>query len=92
MLKSIVHTGTFQKQKVNLTLWVIIDVTLYLDKLVMLGSTNGEACYNTRKQKKTFKDLLDKEFGIEFCQLFDIITDCSQISNLSLLGSKYLFH
>ena len=38
------------------------------------------------------KDILDKEFTIEFCQLFDIIVDSTQISNLSLLGSKYLHY
>ena len=41
MLKAIIRTGTFSKQRVNLTIWVIIDVTLYLDKLVTLGSTVG---------------------------------------------------
>lgn len=92
MLKAIVRTGTFQKQRINLTLWVIIDVTLYLDKLVTLGSTNGDTVYNTRKQKKTLKDIIDKEYTIEFCQLFDIIADVTQTSNLSLLGSKYLYH
>ena len=38
------------------------------------------------------KDILDKEFTIEFCQLFDIIVDATQISNLSLLGPKYLHY
>ena len=38
------------------------------------------------------KDIIDKEFTIEFCQLFDIICDVTQLSNLSLLGSKYLHH
>jgi len=38
------------------------------------------------------KDLLDKEFTIEFCQLFDVILDVTQISCQSLLGPKYLHH
>ena len=67
MLKAIIRTGTFHKQRVNLTIWVIIDVTLYLDKLVTLGSTVGDANFNSRKAKKTVKDVLDKEFTIEFC-------------------------
>ena len=92
MLKAIIRTGTFKKQRVNLTIWVIIDVTLYLDKLVTLGSTVGDANFNSRKAKKTVKDILDKEFTIEFCQLFDVIVDVTQISNLSLLGNKYLHH
>ena len=75
-----------------MTLWVFLDVTIYLDKLVNLGSTVGDACYNTKKPKRTVKDIIDKEFTIEFCQLFDIIVDVTQISNLSLLGSKYLRH
>lgn len=50
-------------------------MTLYLDKLVTLGSTVGEANYNIRKAKKTVKDLIDREFTIEFCQLFDVIVD-----------------
>ena len=75
MLKAIIRTGTFQKQRVNLTIWIFVDITLYLDKLINLGSTVSGDNYNTRKQKKTIKDVLDKEFTIEFCQLFDIIVD-----------------
>ena len=71
---------------------MIIDITLYLDKLITLGSTVGDASFNSRKTKKTVKDILDKEFTIEFCQLFDIITDVTQFSNLQLLGNKYLHH
>lgn len=80
------------KQKVNLTLWVVIDVTLYLDKLITLGGTMGESSYNLRKPKKTVKDILDKEFTVDFCQLFDIIIDITQISTTSLLGAKYLHY
>ena len=67
MLKSIIRTGSFMKQRVNLTLWVVIDITFYLDKLVTLGSTIGDGSFNLRKPKKTVKDILDKEFTIEFC-------------------------
>ena len=38
------------------------------------------------------KDMIDKELTIEFCQLFDIILDTTQYSNLELLGKKYLHH
>ena len=75
-----------------MTIWVAIDATLHLDKLVTLGSTSGEACYNTRKAKRTIKDIIDKELTIEFCQLFDVITDVTQITCQSLLGTKYLQH
>ena len=67
MLKQIIRTGTFQKQRVNLTIWIFIDATLYLDKLITVSSTIGGESYNTRKQKKTIKDVLDKEFTIDFC-------------------------
>mmetsp|Transcript_37983 Transcript_37983/g.49896 ORF Transcript_37983/g.49896 Transcript_37983/m.49896 type:complete len:121 (+) Transcript_37983:213-575(+) len=67
LLKAVIRTGTFQKQRVNLTLWVVIDLTLYLDKLVSLGSTTGDASYNTRKAKRTVKDLIDKDMTVEFC-------------------------
>ena len=36
--------------------------------------------------------MVDKELTIDFCQLFDIIIDTSQLSNLELLGQKYLKH
>lgn len=62
----------------NLTLWVVIDLTLYLDKLVTVGT--GDATYNVRKAKRTIKDLIDKDLTIEFCQLFDIIIDVSQLT------------
>ena len=92
MLKQIIRTGQFNKQKVNLTVWVIIDVTIWLDKLVTNQNGLGEAGHQQRRAKKTIKDLIDKEFTIDFCQLFDVILDVTQLSNLGLLGSKYLYH
>ena len=50
MLKAIIRTGTFQKQRVNLTIWVIIDITFYLDKLITLGATTGGESFNQRKK------------------------------------------
>ena len=67
MMKAIVRTGSFQKQCVNLTLWVVIDVTLHLDKLVTLPKINGDICPNPRKAKRTLKDVIDKELTIDFC-------------------------
>ena len=76
----------------NLTVWVIIDVTVWLDKLVTNQNQLGEAGYTQRKAKKTVKDMIDKEYTVDFCQLFDVILDVTQLSNLSLLGPKYLYH
>ena len=71
MLKLIIRTGSYGKQKVNMTIWVIIDSTLHLDKVIQT--------VETRKAKRTMKDVLDKELGIEFCMLFDIIIDVNHI-------------
>ena len=42
MLKQIIRTGQFNKQKMNLTVWVIIDVTIWLDKLVSIQNVFGD--------------------------------------------------
>ena len=43
MLKQIIRTGQFNKQKMNLTVWVVIDVTIWLDKLVSVQNGFGDA-------------------------------------------------
>jgi len=82
LLKQVIRAGKYQKQRLNLTIWVIIDVTVWLDKLVVTG----------RKAKKTVKDMLDKEYSIDFCNLFDICLDVTQFSNSEVLGKRYLSH
>ncbi len=65
----------------NITVWVLIDVTTYLDKLVFRKE---------RALKKSVKMLIDKEFGVDFSRHFDLVFDTSQITNLSLFGSRVL--
>jgi hypothetical protein len=69
-----------------LTIWVVIELTCWLDRLIPAQGISDAK----QRKRKTPKDLLDKEFGIDFCQLFDIIVDVSQVSNSYLFGSKFL--
>jgi hypothetical protein len=86
LVKSLIGTGKYLGQSLNLTLWVVIDITCWLEKLIPArGITEAK-----QKKRKTIKDMIDKEFGIEFCQLFDLIIDVSQLSNTGLLGNKFL--
>ena len=62
-------------------MWVLIDVTTYLDKLVVRKE---------RALKKSVKMLIDKEFGVDFAKHFDLVFDMSQITNLGLFGSRVL--
>ena len=64
---------------VNLTLWVIIDTTPWLDKLVTL---NQEP---TNRKRKSAKDFLDKDYGSDFASLFDICLDITQLSNKDMI-------
>lgn len=71
LLKQLIGNGKYQGQTLNLTIWVIIDITDWFDKLIPIkGITDAR-----QKNKKTIKDLVDKEFTIEFAQMFDIILD-----------------
>lgn len=59
-------------QTLNLTVWVIIDITCWYEKLIPLGIIEGK-----QKKRKTVKDMIDKEFTVEFSLLFDLILDVS---------------
>lgn len=60
-------------QTLNLTVWVIIDITCWYEKLIpSRGIVEGK-----QKKRKTVKDMIDKEFTIEFSHLFDLILDVS---------------
>lgn len=52
----------------NITVWVIIDVTTYLDKIVNRKE---------RAQKKSVKMLIDKDYGVDFAKHFDLVFDTS---------------
>lgn len=69
--------------RVNITVWVFIDVIGYLEKAVKQSSNNKAA-------PKTMKDMFSKEYGPEILNLFDSVFDCSQYSNLEIMGTKYL--
>lgn len=62
-------------------MWALIDVTTYLDKLVVRKE---------RALKKSVKMLIDKEFGVDFTKHFDLVFDTSQITNIGLFGSRVL--
>ena len=59
-------------QTLNLTVWVIIDITCWYEKLIPRGIIEGK-----QKKRKTVKDMIDKEFTVEFSLLFDLILDVS---------------
>lgn len=83
-----IGTGKFMGSTLNLTIWVVIDITCWLDKLIPArGITDAK-----QKRRKTVKDIIDKEFTIDFCQFFDIVVDVSQVTNSYLFGSKFLQH
>jgi len=71
LITQLIKKGSFTvnkaETKVNLTLWVIIDVTRWLDKLPAGDTSN--------RRKKSVKDLLDKEYGASFADLFDLAMD-----------------
>ena len=63
---------------------MIIDTSFWLDKLV---TPNVEP---TNRRRKSAKDLIDKEYGADFSNLFDIALDITQLSNKDLIGDKFL--
>ena len=57
--------------QINVTIWVVIDITRWLDKIIV-----PKGCENTRKIKSA-KEFVDKEYGAEFSMMFDIALDIS---------------
>ena len=88
LLKLIMRRGCiFFKQKnmpikINLTIWVLVEVIPYVDKGVK-GS-------NEKKPPKKLQEMIHRDFGIDFHSLFDIVIDLSQYSNVDILGTDYL--
>lgn len=80
MLKSLLATSSWKGQQLNLTLWCVVDVTYVLDKLCSSGG-----------QKKSVKSLVDKEFGYDFMNSFDLVFDLTQFSNVNGLGFSHKF-
>jgi hypothetical protein len=73
LLRLIIKKGTiFFKQnhpiKVNITFWVMIDVIPFIEKQKTGGKNN---------LPKKVKEMLIKNYGIDFPNLFDVVIDCS---------------
>lgn len=85
LIKIIIRKGfLFFKQhsqpiKINITLWVLIDV-------VSLNDRNKI----TKKGAKTTQEVIVKEYGNDFLNLFDIAIDYSSYSNMDTLGYDFL--
>lgn len=88
LLKLIMRKGIiFFKQnnqpiKVNLTLWIFIDVLPYIEK--------GKKGATDRKPPKKVQELVTRDYGIDFPNLFDLVVDISQYTNVEILGTDYL--
>jgi hypothetical protein len=87
-LKQLIRAGKYNGQKLNVTVWVVVDITCWLDKLIPTGGISER----NRKARKTVKDVIDKEFTIDFALIFDLVLDVSQHSNTGLLGPRFLMH
>ena len=77
------NKSTSTDLQINVTIWVIVDITRWLDKIVL-----PRGLENTRKIKSA-KEFLDKEYGAEFSMLFDIALDITQLANVDLVGAKF---
>jgi len=67
-VKSLIARQGLKGQVLNITVWVLIDATTYLDRLVVKKERVG---------KKTIKQLIDKDYGVDFSKLFDLVFDTS---------------
>jgi hypothetical protein len=70
--------------RVNITVWVFVDILAWSEKLVKQTKKN---------EPVKVKDLLEKQFGVhgkEFLSLFESVVDCTQYSNLEIIGSRFL--
>lgn len=67
-MKSLIARQGLKGQVLNITVWVLIDATTYLDRLVVKKERVG---------KKTIKQLIDKDYGVDFSKLFDLVFDTS---------------
>lgn len=67
-MKSLIARQGLKGQVLNITVWVLIDATTYLNRLVVKKERVG---------KKTIKQLIDKDYGVDFSKLFDLVFDTS---------------
>lgn len=80
MKKGILFYKKSQPIKVNITLWIIIDIHPFIEK-----QKNIE-----KKGIKKIQELALKDYGVDFPNYFDIIIDTSKYSNVDILGTEYL--
>ena len=98
LLKSIIRTGVIWYKppggaiaarpiRINLTIWIFVDVVPWLEKLAK--SNKG---LKPNQPPKNINEISEKEYGDrgELMQLFDVVVDISQYTNLGIMGSKYL--
>jgi hypothetical protein len=52
----------------------------YLDKLVQKSD---------RVQKNSIKSLIDKDFGVDFLRVFDLVFDVTRWNNIKLFPNKF---
>ncbi|CDW78228.1 UNKNOWN [Stylonychia lemnae] len=85
LIKLIIRKGfIYLKQsntpiQVNFTIWVMIDTIAFNDKLK-----------GNKKGQKSLQEVIVKEYGIDFPNLFDVIVDNSIHSNVQILGTDFL--
>eukprot|EP00347_Sterkiella_histriomuscorum_P018336 403345893 len=85
LLKLIMRKGVifFKQQnqpiRVNLTIWVFLDAIQLLDKIK-----------GPKKSQKNLTELILKEYGSDFINLFDIAIEISNYSQVEVLGTDYL--
>jgi len=73
--------------KVNITVWVYFDIVPHL---AALNKPNKRSSNTTdRKVKEVFEKEYGQE-GREFLNLFEVVLDCTQFSNLEIMGSRFL--
>ena len=79
LIHSLIVRQGYKGQTLNITVWVLIDATVYLDKLVIRKE---------KVAKKSIKQMIDKDYGVEFAKLFDLVFDTSLVSNEGLFGNR----
>lgn len=82
-------TGTAFSKPISLsvTIWVFVDITGHLPTL------NQQHKNPNAKNNKTIKDLMEREWadkGSELLKSFEVVLDCTQFTNLEIMGTRYL--
>ena len=81
------ENGQAKPIKVNITIWVFMDILPWLEKLTKVPKKNQHA--PPKMVKEVFESMYGNE-GREIMKLFDVVMDGSQYSNIEIMGSRYL--